>query len=289
MSEAKNLGCKNCGANLNFDPAQVSMNCAFCGSTFFMEIPETEEDKKLRQDAEIITFKVTKEDAKQKFSEWIKKGLLKPSNLTSTFKEKEFEGVYVPFFKVRADANTSWRGRDKIVIREAANNEPAEYEYIDRNGSHSDTYKDFITATKGLPQSEVDSIIDEKKIDDNDTKPFNQQLMMGFKIENPAVKEENAVDMAKERIKDKERDACRSGVNELLDTDTMISNIQTKLMMLPIWILVYMYENKPFRVLINGQTGITSGQKPVSKFKVIIAIVIAAAIIAGIYFVTKKK
>jgi len=286
MAEAKNLECKNCGAMLNFDPSKVSMNCVFCGSTFFVEIPETEEDKQMRQNAEIITFKVTKDEAKIKFSDWIKKGLFKPSNLATTFREKEFEGAYIPFHKVRADATTQWRGRDKIVIREATDNTPAEYEYHDRSGTHSESYKDFITATKGLQQSEVDSVM---PFDDNDTKPYDQQLLMGFKFEKPAIKSDNAENSAKDRIKNWERDACSKGVDEILNTDTMISNIESKLIMLPIWILVYLYEGKPFRVFINGQNGKISGQKPVSKIKVIIALLITAAVCAAIYFAAKGR
>ena len=286
MADAKNLECKSCGAMLNFDASSVSMNCAFCGSTYFVEIPETEEMKQMRQNAEIILFKVNKDEAKGKFAEWIKKGLFKPSNLATTFREKEFEGVYIPFHKVRADASTQWRGRDKIVIREATDNSPAEYEYHDRSGNHSDSYKDFITATKGLQQPEVDSIL---PFDDNDTKPYDQQLLQGFKFEGPAIKKDNAEESAKDRIRNWERDACKKGVDELLNTDTMISNVESKLIMLPIWILVYLYEGKPFRVFINGQNGKISGQKPVSKIKVIIALLIVAAVIAGIYFVSKGK
>ncbi|MCP4137026.1 MAG: hypothetical protein GY754_39020 [bacterium] len=281
MEDVKNVECKGCGASMNFEPAKVAMSCAFCGSEMFIDIPETEEQKTMRQDAEIILFQVEKDAAKEKFSEWIKKGLFKPSNLVSSFKEKEFEGAYIPFFKVTANAATTWNGRDKIVIREASEDEPAEYEYRERSGSHSDNYKDFIAATKGLEQSEVDDIL---PFDDNETKPYEQMLTAGYKFENPAMKQDIAEDKCRERIKEWERDACNDDVDELLDANTNISDLQSKLIMLPIWVLVYIYEEKPFRVLINGQSGTVSGQKPTSKLKIAIAIFLAAAIIAGIYF-----
>jgi len=281
MEDLKKQECKNCGATLNFDPSQVSMKCAFCGSEFFVEIPETEEDKKRRENASIITFKITSEEADTKFSEWIKKGLFKPSNLASTFKKEKFEGVYIPFQKVTADATSNWEGQDKILINEAADGEPADYDYEDRSGTHSDSYKDFIAATKGLEQAEVDAIL---PFDDNDTKPYNRQLMTGYKFEEPVLTEENAIAKAKERIKGWERDKCASESDELLNCNTTVSNISSKLMMLPLWILVYSYNNKPFRVLINGQTGKLSGNKPVSKIKVAITLFIIAAIIGGIVF-----
>jgi hypothetical protein len=36
------------------------MTCAFCASEYFVEIPETEEERKEREDAEIILLKVEK-------------------------------------------------------------------------------------------------------------------------------------------------------------------------------------------------------------------------------------
>jgi hypothetical protein len=284
MEAVKNLECKNCGAKLQFDPSSVSMTCAFCGSEYFMEIPETPEEKKEREDAEIVLFKVDKEAGKKIFSEWIKKGLFKPNDLTSSFKKKDFDGVYIPFYRVNADAVTQWTGRDKVETKSATENEPAQYEYKDRSGSHSDSYKDFIEVTKGLEQGEVDQI---QPFDDDDTKAYSAELMQGYKFETPDMKVHNAEDAARERIKENEREACSSYADEVSSTSTSISNLGSKLMMLPIWVLVYIYKQKAFRVLINGQTGKIAGKKPVSGIKILIALLIIAAVIAGVIVLVK--
>ena len=284
MSDISKKECESCGATLEFDSTQASFNCAFCGSEMFIEIPESPEDKVMREDAEIILFKIEKEEAKAQFGEWIKKGLFKPSSLASSFEQKEFDGVYIPFFKVTADASTRWYGRDKEKIADATEDEEAIYEYMERSGQRSETYKDFITATKGLDQNEVDNIL---PFDDNETKPYDQQLMAGYKIEAPAIKQDNAETSGREGIKDDEKDACRSKADEISSVDTTINDLKSKLIMLPIWILVYNFEGKPYRVVINGQTGKVSGEKPVSKLKVAIAIGIAVAIGVGIFFATR--
>jgi hypothetical protein len=282
MEETKNVQCENCGASTSFDPSKVSMVCAFCGSEYLVEVPETEEEKQMKKDAEVILFSVERNQAKEKFNGWIKKGLFKPSDITRSFREKEFDGAYIPFFKITADARSTWNGRDKVVIREATDTEPAEYDYKDRRGEHSKNYKDYVAATKGLKQPEVDNIL---PFDDNDSKPYDRQLLMGFKTENPVIKQDNAENTGKERVKNFERNECSRDVDELLNIDTVISNLKSKLIMLPIWILVYTYNNEPYRVLINGQSGKISGQKPVSKVKVAIALFLVAAVIAALYFI----
>lgn len=286
MSALKNLQCKNCGAQLTFDPSDVTMRCDFCDSEFVVEVPESEEERKLREEGSVILFKVERDQARTTFARWIKKGLFKPNDLAQAFREKEFSGVYIPFFKITADAHTDWDGRDKVVIREASEDEPAEYEYHPRSGHHEKSYKDFITASKGLEQGEVDRIM---PYDDNDAKPFDAQLLMGFRAEKPGISMENATTTCKERIQDWEKDECRKKVDELRSTNTSITNLMGKLFMLPIWILVYLYKDKPYRVLINGQSGKIRGKKPVSAVKVIIAILILIALGVGGFFLWRMS
>ncbi len=59
--------------------------------------------------------------------------------------------------------------------------------------------------------------------------------------------------------------------------------------MLPVWILVYLYNNKAFRVIINGQTGKIRGSKPVSKLKVILTILGVLAVGAAIFLLATGK
>jgi len=277
MENHNTMECKSCGANLSFDSSSVSKKCSFCGSEYFLEVPETQEQKEIKENAEIILFKVQKDEAGEKFAEWIKKGLFKPSDLATAFQEQEFDGAYIPFYKVSSEADTNWDGQDKVKYGDG----PDDFDWEDSSGTHSETYKDFVAATKGLDQDEVDDIL---PFDDNDTKPYSQELMMGYKFENPAISEENAIEKGRDRVKEWEREACTGKCDNLIDYDVSISNIRSKLMMLPIWVLVYTFENKPYRVLINGQTGKVSGQKPVSKLKVAIAIALAVAVGVGIYF-----
>jgi len=279
MAEIKTVQCKNCGAGLDFDSKTIVMRCSFCDSEYVVEIPETPEEKKLRESAEIILFNVDQTQAKETFSGWIKKGLFKPNDLVKSFREKELNGIYIPFFKVNADAETNWEGLDKKKVGDN------EYEYFDRSGDHKENYKDFITASKGLNQDEVDGVL---PFDDNDAKPYDPELLRSYKSERSAKKQDNAENETKKRIEKWEKQACRKKVDELKHSDTKISNLKSQLIMLPIWILVYIYQSKPFRVIINGQTGKIKGKKPVSKIKVLIFLLILAGLGVGAYFLFRR-
>jgi DNA-directed RNA polymerase subunit RPC12/RpoP len=279
MSETKNMQCKNCGAGIEFSPKDELLSCSFCGSKFIVEVQLSAEEQKQRDEGGIVLFKTDRDAAKTAFGKWISKGLFKPGDLVSSFLERGFEGVYIPFWRIHADAETEWSGRDRITIREASKDQPAEYEYRERHGNHHEHYKDFITASKGLAQAEIDPVM---PFEDDGAKPWDPVFMDGFRVEKPSCSSDTAIAEASTRIKDKERRACDKMVGELLHVDTKISNTRSRLMMLPIWLLVYVYRNKAYRVVINGQTGKVGGKKPVSWIRVLLAILITAGIIIGL-------
>ena len=65
------------------------------------------------------------------------------------------------------------------------------------------------------------------------------------------------------------------------DSRTTFHTLLFKHLLLPIWLLTVIYEQKPFQVFINGVTGEVQGQRPWSKVKIALA-VIAALIVIGI-------
>ena len=52
-----------------------------------------------------------------------------------------------------------------------------------------------------------------------------------------------------------------------------------KHLLLPIWLLTVIYQERPFQVYINGVTGEVHGARPWSKVKIITAAVVAAVIL----------
>jgi hypothetical protein len=63
---------------------------------------------------------------------------------------------------------------------------------------------------------------------------------------------------------------------------TRYSNITFKHVLLPVWLASYRYQNKPFRVVINGRTGQVTGERPYSAWKIAFAVVLGLIVAAGI-------
>jgi hypothetical protein len=48
-----------------------------------------------------------------------------------------------------------------------------------------------------------------------------------------------------------------------------------KHILLPVWVAAYRYGGKPYRFVVNGQTGKVQGERPYSAIKIAIAVILA--------------
>ena len=63
------------------------------------------------------------------------------------------------------------------------------------------------------------------------------------------------------------------------DVATRYSNVKFKHVLLPVWISAYRYRDKPYRFLVNGQTGAVSGESPTSWIKVTLLTILMLVIV----------
>jgi hypothetical protein len=53
-------------------------------------------------------------------------------------------------------------------------------------------------------------------------------------------------------------------------------------MLLPVWVVCYLFAGRTYQVLVNGRTAEVIGQRPYSKWKIAIAVLLAIAVVAAI-------
>jgi hypothetical protein len=70
--------------------------------------------------------------------------------------------------------------------------------------------------------------------------------------------------------------------------DTDYYNVTFKHILLPLWICAYRYQDRVYRILINGCTGEVAGERPWSWIKITLFVLLILAIIGIIvYCVTR--
>ena len=71
--------------------------------------------------------------------------------------------------------------------------------------------------------------------------------------------------------------------------DTNFADLKFKLMLLPVWVATYVYEGKTWRILVNARSGEIHGERPYSKVKIAIAVLLALIVVAVVvYFVVRN-
>jgi hypothetical protein len=81
-------------------------------------------------------------------------------------------------------------------------------------------------------------------------------------------------------------DDCRHDIGgdeqRVHQVDTRYSNVTYKLLLIPIWVVCYLYAGKTWRVLVNGRTGEVVGDRPYSTTKIAAAVLAALVAIVGV-------
>ncbi len=292
----RHLKCNNCGAEVQIDPDQRSYVCAFCDSTYVVELPPAETG---RQDPEfVIGFAIPLDDARDRFRRWFQSNSwFRPRDLARAEIVEQLRGVYVPFWSFTLLARSSWSAQigeywyrtetyttvenGKTVTK---TRRVRETEWWPLRGGHHAYYSGFlISASGGLPHQVALQMQPYRLAA---LKRYRPQFLAGWAAEEYSVAREEALTIATEEFQRREQNAVANHLpgdeHRGLSVSTGFSDINSDLVLLPVYMLTYRYRGKNYRFVMNGQTGRVTGAKPVSAVKVAIAVAlgVAAALVA---------
>lgn len=294
--------CPGCGGARVFDPGSGALRCPDCGAgeevpaaEALARIAETEQDMMSAVEpaftpGAIRPFTVTREQAAEALSKWLGKKLFCPAAVKKSVRADRLSGVYLPVWAFGASARSRYRakygvdraervlGRDKTVT-----------DWYPTAGTYSAAYSDrFIPAAakadadlaERLSAQEAESVVD-----------YRPEYLAGFSAEPGEIGLSAAWEAAKAGMEEEMRSLVRSriledrGAHHIKDlaVETAFTELSYQALLLPNWLLDLPYGKKDCRFVVDGRTGETSGKAPVCPFRVGIAVLLAAALIAGLW------
>ena len=133
-----------------------------------------------------------------------------------------------------------------------------------------------------------------QKLEPFDTRalaPYDPSYLAGWRAEEYSVDLNGGWQRAVERMQDIQQARCSSDVpgdtQRALHVTNRFADEKFKHILLPIWISVYRYKDKPFQFLVNGQTGEVTGHAPWSIVKVTL-LCLAVAVLVLIVYATQR-
>ena len=259
--------CPSCGAELVCDETTAATSCPYCGNPTV--IPA--QFSGMKRPDYCIPFKIEKNEAIEKLGEYYKGKKLLPKAFLSGNHIEEIKGVYVPFwlFNGTVDADMSFEG-GKDHVRREGDYEITKTEIYDVRRRGEVTFEKIpVDAATKMPDDLMDSI---EPFGYEDLKPFEMEYLPGYLANKYDVSQEDCIKHADER-------ATNSAVNVIRQTIGAYDHIQetgrnirirrdkTEYAMLPVWLLSTKWNDQNFLFAMNGQTGVMTGNLPVSKGK----------------------
>ncbi|UTC77278.1 hypothetical protein E4O04_04355 [Treponema sp. OMZ 799] len=278
----KQYHCNNCGAEVVAGETSSAVFCYYCHSPVVLSDRLRGEFKPDK----IIPFKLDKKEALKRFASWVEGKKYVPADFTSTSTQEKMTGVYLPHWQadVTADVDyhavglktSSWKAGDTQYTK-------TDKYKIDRTGKLELNKFQELAFTK-IDKNLINGI---SPYDSDEQKDFSQGYLAGFFSEQYDIQKEDVEPIIKTRAEDYAKGLIQdstdySGGIEDEKDNTSYTVKNYNYVLLPSWILTYLYRGKTYVFAVNGQTGKSSGELPLNKSKLALVSGLISGILAAL-------
>jgi predicted RNA-binding Zn-ribbon protein involved in translation (DUF1610 family) len=270
-----NFTCRGCGASMSYDASAQTLRCPFCGSENLEKKPDA---KEIAADG-VVPFATSQDQAIASMRQWLGQGFWRPGDLAAQAAVVGMRSVYIPYWVFEAETQTYWAADTSHTPS------GARASWYPMTGDHQGEYSGLLVgASSALTPAETNSLC---PFDLSTAVPPEKVALQNVIYERFTVPRKYARPLARQGLEACEADACQQyvpGKCRNMKVNVRITNLNGRPMLLPVWIMAYRYREQVFRFIVNGQTGKSTGQAPVSYRKIGMAVAIAAIIFALILF-----
>ncbi|MBX7187552.1 MAG: zinc ribbon domain-containing protein [Vicinamibacteria bacterium] len=290
--EAIEVKCQSCQAISSFEPNRVAQNCDFCGSAALVPYQDV---KELIRPESLLPMKVSESRVREDVRRWYGSRWFAPNALGQKAMTDTLRGLYVPYWTFDAQVHASWTAESGTYYYTT--------ETYTENGQRRTRQ---VRHTRWSPASgQLDHFFDDelvcgskgvhptllRQVEPFPTKeavPYDSGYLAGFVVERYQVDLASAAQVWRTEMHAKTEALCAEQIPgdtyRNLQTQQQYSAQTFKHVLVPVWLLSYVYRAKPYQVVVNGYTGKIAGEHPLSWVKILFAA--AAVIIVAIIVIS---
>lgn len=291
------IKCTACGAETSTDSKVIASECPFCGTPL---VKDKAQIKSLITPSALIPFKIEQKVAIEAFYKWMKKLWFLPNKTKEYAKPDKMQGIYTPYWTYDANTVSSYSGQrgDDYQVTESYTDSSGQSQtrtvtktrWTSVSGVVYVTFDDIlVVATNTLPEKHVYSLEPWQL---NELIPYDKKFLSGFKSESYEKDVKQGFEKAKTIMDPSIVNRIKSDIGgdhqRVLTKNVQYNNTTFKHVLLPLWLSSYRFKGKVYRFVVNGQTGKVKGERPVSAMKIILLVLLVAAIIAAIVLLTQN-
>ncbi|MGD8545159.1 MAG: zinc ribbon domain-containing protein [Candidatus Bathyarchaeota archaeon] len=247
MSVVEEISCPHCGAPIPFEPGEIIATCKYCGYTVVIET-----GKAFTFKHSMLQNKYDTAQLDEHVKDWMQAGFLKPKDLARKSKITEKTLIYLPFWVISLQFESTYKGIFERLTPPVV-----------KEGRIEKKYDWLILARKGteFPSREYDVPLAGKI-------PYDFRKIEDFaKILNSEINKVEAVELARQQVDEHHHYLVQQDVDRVIEIKNEINIDQTVYLHAPVWFVKYEYQDKNYKLLLDGATGIViKGDIPSSGF-----------------------
>jgi hypothetical protein len=226
-------------------PESLSLTCPYCGAVY---VTETAESHEIMPPHALIPFAISAYEAKKALRSWFIKHQIEHPRVAP------FVGIYLPVWTFDVGGEVRWNG---LVERGD--------DWVPINGNHLAFYDDvLVPGSSKLPDNLVHGF---EEFDLSQIVAYAARYLADWPAERYTQPLADASLIARKIVlKDLRKNSAKLTRGEYVRNLRLNSQGLTvesfKLLLLPVWVIHYKLEGDVFDVVINGQTGIVHGERP---------------------------
>lgn len=290
---ALEVKCQNCGATVEFTPPQVAGDCPFCGTPI---VAQPQVANPLVTPEGILPFQIGQQQADSALRDWLSSRWFAPNALKKMAYREAVGGIYLPYWTYDAYTLSYYRGErgEHYYETEYYNETDADGNMVQKSrqvqktrwysasGQVEHWFDDLLLpATRSIDPAKLNSL---EPWDLNLLRPYDPAFLSGFKAQRYEVELAEGFEGAKQLmaplIDRNVRQDIGGDEQRVSDIQTHYSGITFKHILLPVYLGAYRFNQKSYQIMINARTGLVSGVRPYSFWKIFLFVLAIIAIIA---------
>jgi hypothetical protein len=292
-TERRTVQCQSCKAVSVFDPARVGQNCDFCGSPALVDYAEI---KAPIRPQSLLPFKVAESHVREQIRRWYASKWLAPNALKTRALVDRVHGVYIPYWTFDAHVVCPWNAdaghyyyTTETYRDSKGHTQTRQVRHVRWEPASGEVRHFFddepVPGTHGVPEGLLRQV---EPFPTTELVPYDRAFLSGFVVEHYQVVLVEAAQNSQTSMTRQLYDLCAADVpgdtHRNLQIHPVWSGQTFKHILVPVWLLAYVYGGKSYQAIVNGYTGKMAGQYPKSPWK--IALLVLLIIIAVLIFIT---
>jgi hypothetical protein len=265
--------CQSCQAISVFDPDKIGRRCDFCGSA---QLVPYEQVKEAFRPESLLPLRISEPQARDLIRGWYRRQWLAPSALRTKALTDTVKGVYLPYWTFDASAHAFWRAdAGHYYYANEGGKQVQRVRWTPASGELTHVFDDdLVPASLGVHAARLKAI---EPFPTAELIPYDAGFLAGWTVERYQIDLIAAAARSRDQMEATLRRLCAAAVpgdtQRNLDVQATFTDQRFKHVLVPVWLVSYVYGAKPYQVVVNGVTGSTAGERPWSWIKIALLVI----------------